>query len=130
MASTSLEGLAIGKYRVLEALGRHHRVPVARFGEKQLDTELVSRLPAVIARMSGVVPLSYDRKMRKLSIAVKDPSDLTTIQTIRRLYNCDVQVFQGDPAEIDRLLQKHYTEPEIPAGLPADELQESLVAAI
>lgn len=106
----------INRHDILEALGRHHRVPVATVGMKDLSQDLISKIPGSVARLSGVVPLSYDKLKRKLSLIMKDPSDLTTILTIRRLLSCDVQAFQGDPSEIDRLLDRYYPE--------EDELEE------
>lgn len=95
---------------VIEALGRHHHVPVAKIGETQLGRELVNKIPAPLARIGGVVPLSYDSKRKTISLVMKDPSDLTTTLTVKRLLNCDVKTFQGDPAEIERILCQHYSE--------------------
>ena len=67
-------------------------------------------LPAGLVRLSGVIPLAYDRTARSLSLIMRDPSDLTTLLTIRRLLNCNVKVFQGDPGEIASLLDRYYPE--------------------
>jgi hypothetical protein len=98
---------------ILEALGRHHKVPVALVGSKRLSPELTAMIPSVVARTSGVLPLSYSAKKRRISLVMKDPSDLTTVTAIRSLLECNVQTFQGDPAEIDRLLSIYYPPEEL-----------------
>ena len=101
------EGL-IDRQDILEALGRHHRVPVASVGGRPLSEALLAKVPAEVARTSGVLPVAYDRNARMLSLVMKDPSDLTTRKIIGRLNGCEVKPFQGDPAEIDRQLARCY----------------------
>lgn len=100
----------INRKDILEALGKHHRVPVAFVSERELDPAMIGLVPAAVARLAGVIPINYNKTNRKLSLLMKDPSDLTTMITIRKLLRCNVQPFQGDPAEIERLLTLHYSE--------------------
>jgi type IV pilus assembly protein PilB len=115
----------IDRQDILEALGRHHRVPVARVGGRTLGPEITQLVPREIARLSGVVPLLLDRNERKISLLMKDPTDLTAIIAIKQLSGYGVRPFQGDPAEIDRLLARYYpdTDPsEQPDMAPEEEL--------
>ena len=98
----------ISRRDVIEALGKHHRVPVAYLRSSGLAPNVVATVPGEIARVSGVVPLSYNPNTNRISLLMKDPSDLTTILTIRRLSGCEVTPFQGDPVEIDRLIAHYY----------------------
>ncbi len=110
LAHYLLQKELIDRRDILEALGRHHRVPVATVGQKQPDQRVLAMLPAGLTRLSGVIPLAFDRAAGRLSLIMKDPSDLTTLLTIRQLLGCDVKVFQGDPGEIASLLDRHYPE--------------------
>lgn len=104
---------------VIEALGKHHRVPVAYLRTSGLAPNTVAFVPGEIARVSGVVPLSYNPNTNRLCLLMKDPSDLTTILTIRKLSACEVTPFQGDPVEIDQLIAHYY---------PADQYEQMPVA--
>lgn len=93
---------------VIEALGKVHRVPVVFLRDRVIEQETMELIPAEVALLSGVLPLNFNRKTNRLSLLMKDPSDLTTIITLRRLLKCDVQQFQGDPHEIDQYLAFYY----------------------
>lgn len=93
---------------VIEALGKVHRVPVVFLRESEIDPETMDIIPAEVALLSGVLPLNFNRRTNRLSLLMKDPSDMTTIVTLRRLLKCDIQQFQGDPQEIDEYLAYYY----------------------
>ena len=103
----------INRKDILEALGRHHKVPVSFLRNRELEPELLDLVPGEIARISGVLPLDYNPRTNKLSLLMKDPSDLTTILAVRKLSGVDVQPFQGDPGEIDRILDYYYSDVEM-----------------
>ena len=109
----------IDRQDILEALGRHHRVPVASVGERRLSEALLAKVPAEVARTSGVIPVAHDRQSRLLSLVMKDPTDLTTLEIVGRLSGCEVKPVQGDPAEINRLLERHYNSRPQPQAVPA-----------
>ena len=112
----------IDRRDILEALGRHHRVPVASAGARAIDSEVIALVHPDVARLSGVVPLSLERRSKKLSLLMKDPTDLTTQLTIRCLSGVHIQPYQGDPAEIDRLLAQYYPQEQQRPTQPKKEL--------
>lgn len=114
---------------IIEALGKHHRVPVATVGVRRLDPSLLAMIPGRMARLSGIVPIAFSAEDNKLSLLMKDPTDLTSLVTMRRLLDCDVQVFQGDPMEINDLIHKHYGIGEGPVAPAHDELAEAVALA-
>jgi len=122
----------VSRRDILEALGRHHKVPVVTVGAKALDPAIVAMLPPLLARLGGAVPLSYDQAANRVSLIMRDPTDLTTLLAVRRLLGCSVQVFQGDPAEVRRLIGRYYSEQaeagEIPT--PAEGVAQQQLAAV
>ncbi|MCG8376632.1 MAG: hypothetical protein MI702_09125, partial [Chlorobiales bacterium] len=103
----------INRKDVLEALGRHHKVPVSYIGNRELEPALLELVPGEIARISRVLPLNYNKQTNKLSLLMQDPTDLTTRLAIKKLVGVEVQPFQGDPVEIKRYLDYYYPDVEL-----------------
>lgn len=103
----------INRKDVLEALGRHHKVPVSYIGNRELEPALLELVPGEIARISRVLPLDYNKQTNKLSLLMQDPTDLTTRLAIKKLVGVEVQPFQGDPVEIKRYLDYYYPDVEL-----------------
>jgi hypothetical protein len=117
----------IDRHDILEALGRHHRVPLARVGVNVLDPAVTGLVPAAIAHLAGAIPIALDRNGGKLSLLMRDPSDLTTMLSVKRLTGYEIKAFQGDPAEIQALLARHYPgepEPESEVELEDERLAQ------
>jgi hypothetical protein len=118
----------IDRHDILEALSRHHRVPLAHLGACDLDPGLSDLIPATIARLAGAIPIALDRNGGKLSLVLRDPSDLTTMLAVKRLTGYEIKAFQGDPAEIQALLKRHYPE-EAEEEINAENAEERVAQA-
>jgi hypothetical protein len=101
------EGL-INRKDVLEALGIIHRVPVGHLSGRSIPQNLIDLIPAQVARLGNVVPFSYNAATNHLSVLMKDPTDLSTVVTLKKLTNCQIDIFQGDPREIREAVSKYY----------------------
>ncbi|HUX07315.1 MAG TPA: hypothetical protein VMX35_08385 [Acidobacteriota bacterium] len=104
----------IDRHDILEALSRHHKVPLAKMGTRELDDRMIGLIPAQIARQSGAIPIALDRTTGKISLLMRDPSDLTTMLAVKRLTGYETQAYQGDPAEILGLLERYYPKEAAP----------------
>lgn len=118
----------IDRHDILEALSRHHRVPLAKIGACELDEGLIDLIPAQIARLSGAVPIALDRDSGKISLLMRDPSDLTTLLAVKRLTGYETKAYQGDPAELLRLIERYYPDNSA-LGSRADKESERLAVA-
>lgn len=91
---------------VLTTLARLHRVPYIVLGGRPQVSLLASRFPYGLLYVAGAIPFSYNRPVNRLCIAMKDPSDLSAYATFKSISGSEIQVFQGDPLEIDEYLAK------------------------
>jgi hypothetical protein len=55
-------------------------------------------------KLSEAIPFSFNRPTNKLCLAMKDPSDLSAFSAFKAISESNVQIFQGDPLEIDKYI--------------------------
>jgi hypothetical protein len=103
-----LEMGLISRKDIMEALAKLHKVPLALNCRRNIPPALLSMVPAEVALRSGVLPINYVPSENRLSLMMKDPSDITTIITLRLLNDCNIKPFQGDPQQIDRFVEAYY----------------------
>ena len=99
----------ITKKDVIEALAKLHKVPVVYVGDTELNIDNFHLIPHEVAKIGKVIPISFSKLTGKLALLMTDPSDLTTILTVKKLSNLEVEIYQGDPEEIQRLTEFYYT---------------------
>lgn len=90
---------------VLTALARIHRVPYIVLGNRPQAMLLASKFPFKLLLLAGAVPFSFNRPVNKLCFAMKDPSNLSAVDAFKAISGNNIQVFQGDPLEIDQYLK-------------------------
>jgi general secretion pathway protein E/type IV pilus assembly protein PilB len=81
-------------------------VEVVNLGEMRLDDEVISSVPRHIAKKYRVVPI-YKHGIH-LAIAIGDPSDLGTIDSLHHLLRADIEVKVATEEEIEAALNKYY----------------------
>ncbi|MGE5345796.1 MAG: hypothetical protein ACM3JH_07565 [Acidithiobacillales bacterium] len=90
------------------ALAAQHNVPPARGSDlEEIRNEVLRLVPLRTAQRLGVVP--FRREGRVLFVAMKDPSDLRTLDEVSLATGLDVHPFVGAEARIDTALAKHYS---------------------
>src|SRR5262249_14921247 len=133
-----LERKIITKVELTVAKAAHFGVEVVRLGELRLEDEVISAVPRHIAKRYRVVPVY--RHGHGLTIAVSDPSDIDTIDSLHHLLKAELTVSVASEDDIEAALNKYYgaaddsvskmiqdiTEGEVeisttPTGAPADD---------
>lgn len=94
---------------VLTTLAKIHRVPYIVLGNRPQAPLLSAKFPKEFLRKAGVLPFSFNRPINRLCVAMTDPSDLSAIMVLKTISGSQIQVFQGDPAEIEQFLNKKET---------------------
>lgn len=91
---------------LVPVLGRHLGVRCVRLRGRHIPKAIVNRIPAETARMHRVIPVAMDG--RSLVVAMVDPSDLQTIDTLQFTTNLSVRPVLGAEAEIQFAIEEHY----------------------
>src|SRR6266403_2226607 len=89
-----------------QAQAAHFGVEVVSLTDMRLDDEVISAIPRHIAKRYRVVPVY--RHGNNLGIALSDPSDLDTIDTLHHLLKAELELKVASEAEIEATLNKYY----------------------
>lgn len=104
---TALLEAGVPEAAVATALGTQHDVSPATGAElEEIRQEVLRLVPLRTAQRLGLVP--FRREGRVLSIAMKDPLDLRSLDEISLITDLDVRAFVAVEARIDTALAKHY----------------------
>jgi len=103
----------------LAIVAAHLGTEVINLDDKELAPELVALIPASTARMYQCVPVADYGSV--LQVALADPLNPAVVDEIGFIVRKEVQVLVGDPAQITKLIDKHYPED---GGSMGDALRE------
>jgi general secretion pathway protein E/type IV pilus assembly protein PilB len=81
-------------------------VEFVSLGEMKLTDETIGAIPRHIAKKYNVVPVS--RHDNAVTVALADPSDLETLDSLRMLLNLDIDPRVAAPDDIESAIGKYY----------------------
>jgi type IV pilus assembly protein PilB len=79
---------------------------VVNLGEMRLSDEVISAVPRHIAKRYKVVPVY--RNNGSITVALSDPADLDTIDSLHHLLNQEIEVKVAPEEEIDAAIERYY----------------------
>jgi general secretion pathway protein E/type IV pilus assembly protein PilB len=88
------------------AKGAHFGVEVVNLGEMRLEDDVISAIPRHIAKRYKVVPVY--KHGTSIAIAISDPSDLDTIDSLHHLLKSDIELRVATDDDLDAALKKYY----------------------
>ena len=108
---------------VTQAKAAHFGAEVVNLSEVKIADDVIAAIPRHIARKYRVVPVyKHDNSV---TVALADPSDLDTIDSLAHLLHAEVELRVASEADIEAALSKYYAERS--SGLTADpRLKEAI----
>jgi type IV pilus assembly protein PilB len=91
---------------VTQARATHFGVEMVDLAGIKLEDDVIAAVPRHIAKRYRVVPVY--RHGNSLTVAISDPSDLNTIDTLNHLLNADLEIRVASEEEIEATLNKYY----------------------
>lgn len=91
---------------VLSLLGEHFAMEVVSLNNHNITPEIRDTIPIDLARRYKVVPVQKFGKV--LKVAISDPFNLDTLDSLRHALNCDIEGVITSSAEIKSALDKYY----------------------
>ncbi|MFN4243813.1 MAG: type II secretion system ATPase GspE [Tepidisphaerales bacterium] len=88
-----------------------------------VQPEAITAVPPQIATTNKVLPLSFDAKSKKLTVALASPENFRALDDLRSLMGYTVTAKIGDAELIDKLIAKHYNTAADSIGEILGELQ-------
>ncbi len=115
---------------VLEALAGQAGMRFVHVSPDDISKEAVKALPAETARTYQIIPLSFDERSRKITVALKSPDNFRAVDDLRLLMGFKVEAVVAPPAEVDRVIAKCYADEGESMATLLDEAgtSEALVA--
>ena len=93
---------------VTQAKAAHFGAEVVSLSEIKIEDEVISSIPRNIARKYRVIPVfKHDNS---ITVAIADPSDLATIDSLTHLLHVDIDVRVASEPDIEAALTKYYAE--------------------
>jgi len=91
---------------VTQAKAAQFGAEVVQLGGIQIPDDVISIIPRHIAKKYRVVPVF--KTEGKVAVAIADPSDLNTIDTLTHLLNAEIELRVASEQDIESALNKYY----------------------
>jgi type IV pilus assembly protein PilB len=113
---------------VAQAKAAHFGYEFVNLGELRLTDDVIAAVPRHVAKRYRAIPVA--RTDTSIVIALADPSDLDTIDSLQRLLNAELELRVALPEDIDASLEKYYGAKDDQVGTIIQEITESEVEVV
>lgn len=120
-----VEQKIIRPFDVATAKAAHFGVEAVNLHELKLDDEIISAVPRHIAKRYRVIPVF--RHANHITVAMSDPSDLDTIDSLTHLLKAEVTVNVATDEDIEAALKRYYGAAEDDIGRMIQDITEGEV---
>ena len=119
-----LANKAIRAADVTQAKAAQFGAEVVHLADLKLDDETIAIIPRHIAKKYRVIPIF--KTEGKVAVAIADPSDLNTIDSLTHLLNSEIELRVASEPDIEAALGKYYggEKKAIDEGIFKDVIQE------
>jgi len=94
------------RMEVLKSLANQFGMEVITLTGQDIEQEVIDAVPSDVARRYKIVPVY--RVDNTLTVAVSDPLDVETLDSLRYILKCNVEGAVATPQEIEVALQQYY----------------------
>lgn len=111
----SVETLIDEKHLVKEsdmtrAQAAFYNLPYINLAETGASPEAISQIPESVARRYQILPFAIDKQEQKLSVAMKNPLDLSAIDFVEKKTGYKLLPHFATPTEIERMIAERYAQ--------------------
>ncbi|MEO5803544.1 MAG: ATPase, T2SS/T4P/T4SS family [Verrucomicrobiota bacterium] len=110
---------------VAQAKAAHFGYELVTFSDLRLTDDVISSVPRHIAKRYRAVPVA--KHGNSVAIALSDPSDLDTIDSLQRALNADIDLRVATDEDIDAALNKYYGAADDSVGKMIQDITEGEV---
>lgn len=91
---------------ILEVLSKQLGVPKIKLSDFEIDSSILSMVPAKIAQKHLIIPLFKDDN--RLTIAMADPLDVFVIDQLQYMTGCTIDIVIASQEEVRSAIDKYY----------------------
>lgn len=100
----------VSEESIARAKGTLNHVPYVKLSEVGVYPEALNQLPEGAARHYAMLPFAYDKANGTLSVAMKDPLDLSAIDFAQQKTGLRILAHYATPSEVDRKVAEYYSQ--------------------
>lgn len=105
----------VGEAELVHALCEQHKVPGFFLNEHRISATAVCKLSPQIALKYQILPFSFDRNAKAVSVAAVDPGDATMIAAVKKAFRATtVELFVASESLLRLLVTHYYRIPKKP----------------
>ncbi|MCA9289765.1 MAG: Flp pilus assembly complex ATPase component TadA [Phycisphaerales bacterium] len=110
---------------VMLALAGQAGMQLVDIDASAIDQEIIDALPAETATTYQVVPIAFDAATRTITIAMKSPDNFRAIDDLRLLMGFKVEAVVAAPDQIDKVIQKRYSNDQTSISSIMSDIDDS-----
>lgn len=104
------ESNVVSEEQLARAKSAFNNVPFIKLSEVGVFPEAINQLPEGAARHYAMLPFTFDKNVGTLSVAMKDPLDLTAIDFAQQKTGYRIIAYYAMPTEVDRMIAEYYSQ--------------------
>lgn len=104
------EANSIPEEVLAQARATFYKVPYVKLADVGVYPEALSLIPESAARLHGVLPFSVNQQDHTLSVAMRNPLDVTTVNFVEQKTGMRVISYFAAQSEIERFIAEHYAQ--------------------
>ena len=113
---------AVGEDELLAMLAQQYGMEVMDLTDYDIPAAVIACLDVEVARYYKVIPVAKHDDM--LTIAMSDPADMETLDTLRYLLGGDVDVVAAPKKQIEACIEKYYAEQDMEVSTMLDDAED------
>jgi type IV pilus assembly protein PilB len=125
LVDTLLSKAIIKSADVTRAKAAHFGAEMVELGELRLPDEVIAAVPRHIAKKYNVVPVAVHEGT--VTVAISDPSDLDTIDSLTHLLNKQLELRVATPEDIEAAIGRYYGAKDDTVGKMIQDITEGEV---
>lgn len=100
----------VAEVDLVKAKAKLFNIPYVSLSEQGVFPEALSIVTKPVAERLNLVPFSFDKKTKTLSVAMADPLDLEGVEFLERKYGVRVAPFIAPADEIEKAITERYAQ--------------------
>lgn len=104
------ESNLVTEEQLTRAKATFHNVPFIKLTDVGVYPEAINQLPEGAARHYAMLPFAFDKSDGTLSVAMKDPLDLSAIDFAQQKTGFKILAHYAMPSEVDRMIAEYYSQ--------------------
>ncbi|MEM7576590.1 MAG: type II secretion system ATPase GspE [Planctomycetota bacterium] len=95
-----------------QGLAAQQGMAMVSLTDYEIPEDVLEKIPAEMANTYSVLPLKFDDKRKRLTVAVKSADNYQALDTLQLMMGFSVEAVVASEEELEKLIEQHYGEDE------------------